>query len=143
MLSSSPPCLKSRIEPHSHGAEIYDAIFNPAVVLSYNLSKDTIIIVCPKSNSLLSEFDSKITFQWYIKNRWVLPIYANQGSLIVMGGSFQRNMLHWTIMGLRRRWLGSVVNNQHIACQTEHLCSWFNCFAVINDLGLLLPVEVL
>ncbi len=33
----------------------------------------------------------------YLQKGYVLPVHAKENSLIVMGGSFQREMCHWTV----------------------------------------------
>ncbi len=101
-----------RIGCHHDAAPIYDAVDKPAVVITYNLCKDTIFAVAPQTHAARANENTSVDvladkawvgkkdrgkLRWYQDMQYVLPIYSKENAIIVMGGMFQREMMHWTV----------------------------------------------
>ncbi len=124
-LSSSDPCLAASdfyvvgnkyvkdtcIGIHSDYSPLYQLgeQGQEAMVFSMNIKGDGVLWTCPTMNGQLktgmaNRSMSRIggnaqnygKLRYYLDLGMVLPVYAPEGSMIVMGGSFQREMVHWT-----------------------------------------------
>ena len=87
---------KASIGEHSDEDPLFAAMNGPGVIFSFALCRDTIFCVKPAPGP--TPFATRANVSK--KNRqtdWVLPIFAEENSVIVMGGNFQLQMVHHTL----------------------------------------------
>ena len=83
------------------------------VVLNCNIVADGVLWISPTTNSIKHDVSVNKSIDW-IKARWsrktedsgklhyyaeehlVIPAWCPQNSVLVMGGTFQQHMCHWT-----------------------------------------------
>ena len=109
------------IGEHTDCNTLFQTKHGPAVVFSFNVARDTFFVVKPDYKKL--GMTSRQLYQG-TDGKYVLPILAKAGSVLVMGGWFQKYMLH-----------ESLAHNDILRC-----CEWKvgdprpkeNCFRVLR-----------
>ena len=103
----------TKIGEHSDYNALYAVAPQQQVVISCNLVGDGILWFCPTTNGHRISAPNNKTIEavhqkygcksadkgklkTYLANNLVLPVRCQPNSLIVMGGTFQENMIHWT-----------------------------------------------
>jgi hypothetical protein len=102
------------IGTHTDYNPLYSKNGQPQVVLSCNISGDGILWIGPTQNGFTAQPGMKNrSIDWihqkfegrsadkgklafYLQKDCVVPIWVPANSIIVMGGTFQENMIHWT-----------------------------------------------
>ena len=101
------------IGTHTDYNPLYSENGQPQVVLSCNISGDGILWIGPTQNGFTQPGMMNRSIKWiherfqsksadkgilafYLQKDCVVPIWAPANSIIVMGGTFQENMIHWT-----------------------------------------------
>jgi len=79
----------------SDSESLFGGMDHEAVSFSFNISRDGIF--CIKPSSCDTEFGRFVGMTPETQQDWVLPVYAPENSVIIMGGWTHRHCLHYTV----------------------------------------------
>jgi len=82
------------IGEHSDSHSLFDAMSNESVIFSFNVSRDGVFCARPTQGATFA--DANGVGRGKKGDNWVLPVYAPENSIIIMGGHFQSQMVHCT-----------------------------------------------
>ena len=83
------------IGEHTDSHPLFGGNDNETVIFSFNISRDGIF--CLKPGSIDNEFGRFVGMTKGTMNDWVVPVYAPENSVIIMGGYCQRECKHYTL----------------------------------------------
>jgi len=95
VVANEYPDASRCIGEHSDADPLFGALDNESVIFSFNISRDGIF--CIKPNGIYKEFGQFAGITKHNKQDWVIPVYAPENSVIIMGGFCQQQCVHYTL----------------------------------------------